>query len=155
VADTSVTLANPDEPQPAEAIAAVQAGGPDSAVAYVSFNVGDIGAGTVTEAYLVVTGTSGGGPGGTVALVPSYLVDEAGSYNTLPTQGLSAAITANGSASTIGPVGPGEVVWVDVTGSVQADGQYTFVIVGDPAQILELSSREGGSPPKLVLTIQD
>jgi hypothetical protein len=88
-------------------------------------------------------------------LVPGYLVDEAGTYNTLPAQGLSAAITANGSASTIGPVGPGEVVWVDVTGSVQADGQYTFVIVGDPAQILELSSREGGSPPKLVLTIQD
>jgi IPT/TIG domain-containing protein len=155
VADTSVSLANPDQPQPAEVIAALQAGGPDSAVAYVSFNVADVGAGTVTEAYLVVTGTSGGGPGGTVAVVPGYLVDEAGTYNALPTQGLSAAVTANGSASTIGPVGPGEAVWVDVTGSVQADGQYTFVIVGDPAQILELSSREGGSPPKLVLTIQD
>jgi hypothetical protein len=64
-------------------------------------------------------------------------------------------VAADGSASTIGPVGPGEGVWVDVTGSVQADGQYTFVVFGDPAQILELSSREGGVPPKLVLTIQD
>ena len=38
---------------------------------------------------------------------------------------------------------------------VQADGQYTLVVFGDAAQILELSSREGGAPPKLVLTIQD
>ena len=61
----------------------------------------------VTEAYLVLTGTTGGGPGGTVAVVPGYLVDEAGTYNSLPTQGLNAAITANGSATAIGPVGPG------------------------------------------------
>jgi hypothetical protein len=121
----------------------------------VSFSVGDIGAGAATEAYLVVTGTSGGGPGGTVGLVPGYLVDEAGTYQSLPTQGVSPAVAADGSASWMGPVGPGEAVWVDVTGSIQADGQYTFVITGDAAQILELSSREGGAPPKLVLMIQD
>jgi hypothetical protein len=155
VTDTSVTAANPDQAQAPESVAVLQAGGPDGAVTYLSFTVGEIGAGTVTEAYLVLTGTSGGGPGGPIGLVPGYVADESGTFNTLPTQGLSAAVAADGSASTIGAVGPGEVVWVDVTLSVQADGQYTFVIVGDPAQLLELSSREGGGPPKLVLTVQD
>jgi hypothetical protein len=150
-----VTAANADQSQAPESIAVLQAGGADGAVAYISFNVADVGAGTVTEAYLVLTGISGGGPGGQVGLLPGYLADEAGTFNTLPTQGLSAAVAADGSASTVGAVGPGEVVWVDVTLSVQADGQYTFVIVGDAAQLLELSSREGGAPPKLVLTIQD
>jgi hypothetical protein len=88
-------------------------------------------------------------------LVHGYLVDEAGTYQSLPTAGLIASITRDGSASTVGTVGAGETVWIDVAGSIQADGQYTFVIVGDAAQVLELSSREGGAPPKLVLTIQD
>ena len=87
--------------------------------------------------------------------MPGYIVDEAGTYRSLPTQNLSAAVTRDGTGSTIGVVGPGEVVWVDVTLSVQADGQYTFVILGDAAQLLEVSSREGGAPPRLVLTIQD
>jgi hypothetical protein len=124
-------------------------------VTYISFAVGDIGAGTVTEAHLVVTGTDGGGPGGTVGVISGYVVDEAGTGNSLPTQNINAAVTRDGGASTIGTVAPGEVIWIDVTGSIQADGQYTFVITGDAAQVLALSSREGASPPRLVLTIQD
>jgi hypothetical protein len=155
VADTSVTSANPDQSQSGDAIGSLSAGGPDGAITYVSFNVGDIGTGTVTEAYLVLTGSAGGGPGGAIGLVPGYLVDEAGTYQSLPTDGLAASIGMDGSASTVGAVGAGETVWIDVAGSIQADGQYTFVIVGDAAQVLELSSREGGAPPKLVLTIQD
>ena len=155
IADTSVTLAYPDSPQPAESIGSLAAGGQDTAVTYISFNVGDIGAGAVTEAYLVVTGASGGGPGGTVGAIPGYLVDESGTYTSLPTQNLRAATTKDGGASIMGSVGAGEVVWIDVTGTVQANGQYTFVLVGDSAQLLELSSREGSAAPRLVLIIQD
>jgi hypothetical protein len=154
-ADTSVTYANPDTPQPAELVGSLRAGGPETAVAYVSFSVAGIGSGTVTEAYLILTGTSGGGSGGTIAAVPGYLVNEAGTYRSLPTQDLTAAVTRDGAASAFGTVGAGEVVWIDVGGTVQADGQYTFVILGDAAQLLELSSREGGSPPLLRVTIQD
>ena len=121
VADTSVTLASPDQPQPAEVGAALQAGGPDSAVAYISFNVADIGAGTVAEAYMVVSGTTGGGPGGTVSVVPGYLVDEAGTYNTLPMLNLGAAITAerfgvHDSDSRSGRSRPGRRDWLRAIG---------------------------------------
>jgi hypothetical protein len=155
VADTSVTYATPDVPQAAEAVGSLAAGGPHTAVAYISFSVTGIGAGTVSEASLVLTGTSGGGPGGMIAVVPGYIVDEAGTYQSLPTQDLVAAITRDGAGSTIGTVGAGEVVAIDVGGTVRADGQYTFIILGDAAQVLELSSREGGSPPILRVTVQD
>ncbi len=155
IADTSVTYASPEAAQSGETVGSLQAGGADTAVTYISFSVDQVGAGIVTEAYLVVTGNGGGGPGGPVGLVPGYIVDEAGTYLTLPTQDISPAWTLDGSVSTLGTVGAGEVVYIDVTRSVQADGQYTFVILGDAGQVLDLSSREGGSPPKLVLKIQD
>lgn len=155
VADTAVTSASPDQAQSSETVGTLVAGGSDGAVTYISFALGDIGSGTVTDAYLVLVGANGGGPGGGVGLIPGYLVDEAGTYQSLPTQNLGAAHAGDGSVSQLGAVGAGETVWLDVTGSVQADGQYTFVIFGDAAQSLELYSRESGAPPKLVLTIQD
>ena len=155
VADTSVLHSDPDAPQSGDAVARLVAGGPDTAVTYISVNVSGVGSGIVTEAYLVVTGSAGGGPGGTVGILPGYVVDEGGTFNTLPTQDIGAAYALDGSPSTMGSVGSGERVKVDVTRSVQSDGQYTFVLLGDAGQALELSSREGSSPPRLVLIVQD
>jgi hypothetical protein len=153
IADTSVTFTDPDAQQSAESTGVLVAGGSDSAVAYISFTVTGVGTGSVVEATLVLTGTDGG-QSMPVGLLAGYLVDEAGTPLTLPTQGIDAAWTLYGDVSTIPTLGAGEQVDVDVTRSIQADGSYTFVLVGDADHLLAVSSREGAAPPKLILVVQ-
>ena len=71
-----------------------------------------------------------------------------------PVTDINAAYGSDGSAVTVGASGPGQQAVSDVTLSVQADGQYTFVIPGDAASELRISSREGSAPPILILTVQ-
>jgi hypothetical protein len=108
----------------------------------------------VTSASLVLTDAGNGGSAGPVGLIPGYVVDETGTANTLPSEGINAAYGSDGSAATVGAIGPGQQAVIDVTLSVQADGQYTFVIPGDAASELRISSREGSAPPILILTVQ-
>ena len=154
VADTSVAWSTPDAPQSGDSITTLSAGGADGDVAYISFNVTSVGTGTVISASLVLTDAGDGGSAGPVGMIPGYVVDENGAANTLPFEGINAAYGSDGSVATVGAIGPGQQAVIDITLSVQADGQYTFVIPGDAASELRISSREGSAPPILILTVQ-
>ena len=153
-ADTSVTLAQPEQPQAADQIGGLSVGGPNTAVAYLTFDVAGIAPGTVVDATLMLTGASDGA-GGQVGAVAGYSVDEAGAtYRTSPTQDLSPAGTKDGQSSRVGPVQPGVPIAIDVTATVLADGSVTFVLLGDGAGYA-VTSRESGSPPTLTIHVLD
>ena len=151
-ADTSVAWARPEEPQSPDMAGVLTFGGEEIQLAYLTFDVQDIEAGRVVEATLYLTGAGEGGPGGPVGAIPGYTFDEAGlTYVTAQTQDVPAAGTRDGQIATVPPLAPGEIVAVDVSATVQADGTVTFVLFGDQAALTSVSSREGSAPPVLVI----
>jgi hypothetical protein len=133
------------------------AGGQQQAVTYLTFSVAGVAPGTVVDAKLILTGAAyPGGPGGTVKVVPGTIVDEASwSYQTVNANDQPVALKADGAASTLDWLEPGVETAIDVTGTVAADGTVTFAIVGTPDQVIGISSRESGTPPRLVVTVVD
>ncbi|GIW04877.1 MAG: hypothetical protein KatS3mg059_1497 [Thermomicrobiales bacterium] len=157
VADTAVSAAMPDQPQAPESLTVLPAGGPEGAVALLTFQVEGVAAGTVIEAKLVLTNMGeSGAAGGTVAYVPNYWVDEASAtYAGAPVLDAPAALRADGNPAVIEWLDPWVEGAIDVTGTVTSDGTITFVIAGTPDAPLLLGSRESGAPPRLVITVMD
>jgi hypothetical protein len=156
-ADTSVTATSPDAPQAPEGITNLVAGGPDGAVAYLTFDVVGVAPGTVIDARLVLIGSGAAGAGGgSVAVLPGQPIDEwtltytgAGAFLPVPAQAI------DGSPVLIAWQDPGVESWLDVSGTVTVDGTITFAISGLPDAALMFGSRESATPPRLVLTVQD
>jgi hypothetical protein len=156
VSDATTFGTKPDELAPGDQASVLNAGGADGAVAYITFSVEGIGAGTVTDAYLVLTGGGDGAGGSTIYAIPGMWLDEASAtYNNLPSQGLSPAIDISGNAAYLPYIGWGEESWINVAGTIYSDGTITFVITGTPDALATLTSRESGVAPRLELTIQD
>ncbi|MGH2551119.1 MAG: DUF7594 domain-containing protein, partial [Thermomicrobiales bacterium] len=156
VSDATTFGAKPDELAPGEQSAVLNAGGADGAIAYITFSVEGVGAGTVTDAYLVLTGGGDGAGGSTIYAIPGMWLDEASAtYNNLPSQGLSPAIDVSGNAAYLPYIGWGEESWINVAGTIYGDGTITFVITGTPDALATLTSRESGVAPRLELTVQD
>lgn len=152
--DSSVTLAQPEQPQAADAVGTLPVGGTDTGVAYITFDVAGIAPGTVIDATLVLTGAADGS-GGPIGAIPGFTTDEAGiTYLTAPTQDIPPAGTIDGQVSRVGPVQVGVAISIDVTATVQIDGTVTFVLLGDEAGYA-VSSREGMAPPTLVVHVID
>ncbi|MGH2531828.1 MAG: M23 family metallopeptidase [Thermomicrobiales bacterium] len=157
VSDASVSAVAPDDVQPPDQIGSLPAGGADGAVAFVTFQVEGIAAGTVINAQLILTPVGDvGAPGGVVGVIPGYWADEASlTYNTAPVAGNAPALRADGSAAAIDWAEPWVEVAIDVSGTVTADGLVTFVVSGAPDQVIALASRESGAPARLVITVID
>lgn len=157
LADTSVTSLTPDAPQDPATIGTLTAGGPDTAITYVTFAVAGVAPGSVIDARLVVTGAGNvGAVGGAVGVLPGVPIDEwamthtaAASFQAAPAYGL------DGAPAYIAWQDPWVETWIDVSGVVTADGTVTFVLSGAPDAALTLASRESATPPRLVLTILD
>ncbi len=153
--DASVYSAKPDEQPSPDLVAQLTAGGPDGSAAYITFSVEGVGEAQVIDAQLVLTSGGSSAAGSLIGIIPDYWVDEASAvYSTLPTDGISAAVDAAGNPAYLPPAGPGEEIWLNVTGSIAGDGTYTFVITGTPDALAILTSRESGVPARLVLTVQ-
>jgi hypothetical protein len=153
--DASVYSAKPDEQPSPDLVGQLTAGGPDGSAAYITFSVEGVGDAQVIDAQLVLTGGGPSAAGSLIGVIPDYWVDEASAnYSTLPTEGISAAVDAAGNPAYLPPAGPGEEIWLNVTGSIAGDGTYTFVITGTPDALAILTSRESGVPARLVLTVQ-
>lgn len=121
---------------------------------YLKFSVAGV-AGSVQQAILrlrVSTDASNGGPdGGSI-----YLVDnDFSGTNTVwveasLTSGNAPEITGS-SLSSLGSVSPGEVVEFDVTSAVNGDGVYSFAIRGNSTNQVKYYTREGATPPELIV----
>ena len=119
MADTSVSAADPEAPGDAGSLAA---GGPDGQVAFITFQVEGIGAGTVVSAQLVLTGTGdSGGATGTIGVLGGVWTDEGWTYASAPVSGASPAVGSTW-------VDPWAETAVDVTGTVGADGTKQYEV---------------------------
>ncbi len=155
IADTSVSAAAAELPQPLEGSETLPAGGESGEAALISFSVEGIAAGTVISASLVLTsyGDIGAAPGFVYAIAGYYVEEQALTYSGIALDGLQPALRVDGLVTAIDWIEPGQEIWIDVTGSVTAEGLITFVIPSNAENPVRFSSREGGAPPKLVITI--
>jgi hypothetical protein len=152
VADTTVFAAEPNGSQSPESAALLAIGGPQGAVALISFDVTGIGEGAVLSALLTFTGAGeAGAPGGSVGVIYDYVVSDGLTANEVPDGG--SALNVHGVPSWFEAVEPGGLTAVDVTGSVFGDGAITFVMPGQPETTGSIYSVESGVLPQLVLTV--
>ena len=152
VADTTVFTSAPSSPQSPESAGLLALGGPQGAVALMSFDVSGIGGGTVLSALLTFTGAGdNGAPGGSVDVIYGYTVSDGVTANDVPSA--QPALNVQGAPSWFERVEPGGQTSVDVTGSVTADGQMTFVLPGQPEKAGTVLAIESGAPPQLNLTV--
>lgn len=148
--DTSVAEADPASPQSPDAVLALPAGGDAGALAVLTFPIEGVGAGTVVDARLVITGAGeSGGEGGQLRVIDGTWFEE-------------ASATWNDVANAGGEIGPwigwiepGGETEIDVTGIVSADGVVSFAIEGTPAQQVAIASTESGSPAYLVIIVEE
>lgn len=133
------------------------AGGPEGSLAFLTFQVAGIEAGTVLDARLVLTGAGQlSGAGGTLGALPGVWIDEAGmTYETAPAYDAPPALAGDETVAYIDWIGPGTETTIDVTGTVREDGTVTFVLAGTPESPIAVASRESAAPPRLVIAIRD
>jgi PKD repeat protein len=112
---------------------------------YVRFDVTGIGERRVSTARLRLFVVEPSVLGGRVTLVPNAWSESSINWNNAP--GTGGPTIASASMALAGS-------WVefDVTSAVQGDGSYSFGIAGTTSNSLRYSSREGASPPQLVIT---
>jgi hypothetical protein len=156
VSDTSVSAADPDVPQAPDDAGTLAAGGPDGAVAFITFQVEGIAEGTVVSAQLVLTDTGEtGGVAGAIRALDGVWADEGSwTFSNAPVRDGRAAIGADGSVAAPW-LDPWAETVVDVTGSVNGDGTITFVVRGTSDATLWLGSRESAASARLVVTVLD
>jgi hypothetical protein len=152
VSDTTVFTAEPNGSQSPESAPLLAIGGPQGAVALISFDVSGIGEGTVLSALLTFTGAGDvSAPGGSVGVIYDYVARDGLTANEVPDGG--SALNVHGVPSWFEAVEPGGLTAVDVTGSVSGDGKITFVMPGQPDATGSINSTESGVPPQLILTV--
>lgn len=152
IADTTVFLSSPSSPQTEESIASLALGGPQDAVALISFSVEGLGDAMVLGARLSFQGAGiDGGPGGSVGVIYDYVTVDGATANDIPSY--ESALNVHGAPAWFERVEPAGITQVDVTGSISGDGTLTFVLPGQPEQAAAIYSLESGVPPQLILTV--
>jgi hypothetical protein len=152
IADTTVFLSSPSSPQTEESIASLAIGGPQDAVALISFSVEGLGDAIVLGARLSFQGAGvDGGPGGSVGVIYGYVTADGTTANDVPSY--ESALNVHGAPAWFERVEPAGITQVDVTGSISGDGALTFVLPGQSEQTAAIYSLESGVPPQLILTV--
>ncbi|HEV2067393.1 MAG TPA: hypothetical protein VGR08_11210, partial [Thermomicrobiales bacterium] len=148
--DTSVAEADPLALQSPDAVLNLSAGGEAGALVVLTFPIEGVGAGTVVDARLVITGSGeSGGEGGQLRVIEGVWFDETtASWNDVANAG-------GEDGPWIGWIEPGGRTVIDVTGVVSADGTISFVLEGTPGQVVAIASTESGSPAYLVITVEE
>ena len=152
VSDTTVFSAAPDSPQTPESAALLALGGPQGAMALMSFDVSGVGEGSVLGARLTFNGAgAAGASGGGVGVIYDYVVEDGITANGAP--GADTALNVQGAPAWFERVEPGALSAVDVSGSVFGDGAITFVLSGQPEAQGAIHAVESGAPAQLILTV--
>lgn len=152
IADTTVFLSAPHSPQTEESIASLAMGGPQDAVALISFSVEGLGDAVVLGARLSFQGAGiDGGPGGSVGVIYDYVTADGATANDVPSY--DSALNVHGAPAWFERVEPAGITQVDVTGSIYGDGTLTFVLPGQREQAAAIYSMESGVAPQLILTV--
>ena len=144
-ADAMVSAAEPNRNFGSSARLRVDGGGDPAVESYLTFVVSNSG-GAVTSATLRVFATtdSRNGPA-------AYAGDVNWAEGTITWANRPPRISD--VLDDVGAVPASSWIELDVTGVVSGDGTYTFVLATNSADGTNMSSREGGNKPQLVLTI--
>jgi hypothetical protein len=144
VADARVAEASPSSTYGTSSYLRVDAGNDPDVRTYVQFSVAGL-SGTVVSARLGLYTRSSTQNGPAAYAVVGSWGERTITWNARPAP-TGAALGDTGAV----PSG----AWVewDVTSAVKGDGTYSFALVGSSSDGLDLSSREGGSAPRLVVT---
>jgi hypothetical protein len=152
IADTTVFLSSPNSPQTEESIASLALGGPQDAVALISFSVEGLGDAVVLGARLSFQGAGlDGAPGGSVGVIYDYVTVDGATANDIPSY--ESALNVHGAPAWFERVEPAGITQVDVTGSISGNGTLTFVLPGQREQAAAIYSLESGVTPQLLLTV--
>lgn len=152
IADTTVFLSSPSSPQTEESIASLAMGGPQDAVALISFSIEGLGDAVVLGARLSFQGAGmDGAPGGSVGVIYDYVTADGTTANDVPSY--ESALNVHGAPAWFERVEPAGITQVDVTGSIYGDGALTFVLPGQREQAAAIYSLESGVAPQLILTV--
>jgi PKD repeat protein len=118
---------------------------PDEYRPYVSFDVSGV-TGPVTRAVIRLYVTDGSDNGGAWYPVDASAWTESGlNWGNAP-------LLTGTPVATIGTVGAGGWIEVDVTSAVTGNGSYSFGGISTSANSVRFSSKEGLNPPQLVVT---
>jgi hypothetical protein len=148
VADARVSQSSPSTNYGTATTLNVDGGTTSALTSFIRFNASGI-SGPIQSAKLRVFCSTNGTANGPAAYLADSNWNESGtggiSWNTQPPL-LSGAFDNKGVINTNS--------WVeyDVTALVTANGTYTFALVADGSDGVAFSSREGGTPPQLVVT---
>ena len=113
----------------------------------LKFAVSGVGARIVTRARLVLHCVGSSDSGGGLAQTADASWSEATvTWDTAPAAGAPFA--------SLGSVSSGSTYEVDCTGVVTGDGVYSFRMSPGSSDGADYDSKEGGTPPQLVLTVQ-
>jgi hypothetical protein len=150
--DTTVFTSAPGSPQSEESAGLLAVGGPQGAVALISFDISGIEGGTVLAARLTFSGGGEtGAPGGRVGIIYGFMARDGMTANAVPSS--DSALNVHGAPAWFEAIEPGGLTAVDVSGSISEDGKVTFVLPGQPDTAGAIYALESGVPPQLILTV--
>jgi hypothetical protein len=147
--DTSVWTSDPAREQEPMQASVLPVGGPDGAVAYLTFKVEGLAPGSLVSARLVLVGAIGFGGPLSVGALPGVWIDEAGLTSGAAPGGDWPSVDATGAQAAATPIWPGSEAVFDVSGTVATDGVVTFIVRGTPDAGQALGSRESAIPARL------
>jgi Right handed beta helix region/Fibronectin type III domain len=145
-ADARVAESSPSSNYGSSNYIRVDAGSDPDVQSYLQFSVTGV-SGAVQRARLRAYAISDTSNGPAVYETASTWTERGITWSTRPSIG--------GAAYDVGAVATGTWVEWDVTAIVTGNGTYSFALVGTSSDGLNLSSREGATPPELVVTTGD
>ncbi|MCG8604604.1 DNRLRE domain-containing protein, partial [bacterium] len=119
-------------------------------ISYIKFNVTGV-TGEVTQAVLRLHCVDGSSDGGTMHTVSNRYRDNNQEWEEDKLVWNNAPPITSAALHTIGSVGAGDTVEVDVTGLVAGDGSYSLAIANQSSDKAGFYSKETGFPPELII----
>jgi VCBS repeat-containing protein len=149
--DAYVDSKKPTANYGSESLLQTQAGGKEFD-SYLKFAISGIG--TVVEAKLRLWVMKDSPDGGSVYSVSNDYSSGGGPWDEAGLVWNNAPVISGAPLASAGGVVTGTWVELDVTVAIGADGAYSFGLSSEISNGVRYSSREGGSPPELVITYQ-
>jgi hypothetical protein len=118
---------------------------------YLKFKLSSL-AGTIESAKIRLECTDGSVAGGSLFSVSNNFIGTGIPWTEEELAWANAPAISGTPLATLGNVGAGQIVEFDVTAAIVGDGTYSFAIRNSNSDLANYSSKEGSTPPELVVT---
>jgi hypothetical protein len=145
-ADTYVRESHPENNYSAERVLRVDGGTDPEIISYIRFTVPPI-SGTIENVMLRVIPVTSSSDG-------PLLFGTTNGWTEVGLVWSNRPRTTSDELGNMGMVVESQAMEFDVSSIVDGAGTYSFMLVGDSIDGLQMSSREGGAPPHIVLRVR-